>query len=186
MRKMQLMLFSLSLILTERAVAKGNGIISEFADILQYGFMGLSILMVFLGYNLFRRVINQEETPREKVQLAKFFLSMAFLFLIGAGFLEFGSRFITAYDKKRSFEIILNVSPWTTKHSMDYGDLIVKTGKNKNTLKENMIPIQVTEDSEITLELYKLMDKMREMQTQINDLAIERGKKDEEAGPGPL
>ena len=184
MTKVQFGLFALALLMSGRATADDNGIISEFAGVLQYGFMGLSILMVFLGYGLFRQVISQKNAPQEKIKMAKFFLTMAFLFLVGAGFLEFGSSFLASYNDRRPVNIVVNVSPWNAEHSKRFGELSIRKGMKKKILKDNMLSLQVTDNAEITIEIYKLINTLRELQSQVNNMITVKGKTNDEAGPG--
>jgi hypothetical protein len=60
-------------------------LLQNIATILGFGFIGLSFLMLFLGYRALRAVVDAPKPSADVVRLARLFLFISLAFLIAAG-----------------------------------------------------------------------------------------------------
>lgn len=62
-----------------------NALFDNIATILGFGFIGLSFLMLFLGYRALREVVRSASPSQGVISLARLFLCISFAFLVAAG-----------------------------------------------------------------------------------------------------
>ena len=156
--------------------------LSQISAFLNYGFFGLSVIMMILGYGLFKTIISQDKPNSTKIKAAKFFLLMAFVFMVSSGVLEL-------YRTKQNTKIFLNVVPWSERHAKKYGPLRVQQGLQSFEFQKSTIQLNVKNEEAIHVEFYELSHKLDELlkevavtQTQLNDALIREGENDEELG----
>ena len=134
----------------------GN-VVDILPQLLAYGIIGLSAVTLLLAFFLFYRVVSQEQVSRGHAVLSIVFLAGSFVFLIGGAFLE---RFVS----DRPLTIVFNVTPWDESSEEKYGELYIRHGLVKNTMDKNVFPIEVKHESEVGLEIHKLIRKMDELE----------------------
>jgi len=151
-----------------------NGNVSELsgaaAGLLEYGFLGLSVIMVGLGFWLLRDVLAKPDASPEKLRSVKFFIVAAFVFMVAAGALEGAKKL---FAPKAS--ILVNVVPWENGEMEHIGTVHVRHKQHKQSFSGDVLVLEVEDDSEIAVEIYNLTTALRELQSQVKDAAIERG-----------
>jgi hypothetical protein len=148
------------------------------ASLLEYGFLGLSVIMIGLGFWLLRDVLSRPNASPAKLRAVRFFIASAFVFMVTAGVLEGG---ILESVKKRiepiapKASIRINVVPWEGGQMKRIGEVHVRYKLDKTPFNGDVLALEVEDDSEIALEIYNLTAALRELQSQVNDITIERG-----------
>jgi hypothetical protein len=152
--------------------ADGNvsGMMEWVPKILNFGFLGLSFLMVYMGYRLTKRVVDQGEDRPESMKLTKFFLTIAVVFMTLAGPLQWLTMWITAKTVDNS--IVLFVGANNPSWEKEYGEVYISTKGKLKAISKSTVEEKFVKGDEIKIELSevaKAIDRMRQQLIKINE-----------------
>lgn len=136
---------------------------SVFLKLLEYGFQGLSVIMVLLSFFLFRTVVTQEDVNQEKFKAARFYMIGAVTFMIVAGGFEL-------YQTRRDVNILVNVIPWTKQYETQYGRIALRQQQQRLPVSDTGVPLTVSSDSQINVEIYDLISQFNKSEDEIERL----------------
>lgn len=140
--------------------------------IINYGFLGLAFLMLFLVYDLIKKAIIKEESPDEKVEaLIKNFTRTSLLFIVLAGPLHWATIGLKDWIEKDRVTIFVGINQKEWDKSI--GNLNMLSDKQEY-VSINAKPIsKVFEDGDhLLIDVSQLVDSIKEMRFQIQQLII--------------
>lgn len=127
------------------------GILDSVPEILGYGFTGLAFLFMFLGFLLLRKLSEREKVEPGLLGTARFYIVMAFLFLLATGGLEL---------YKREVKIYFVLSPQLDK---DLGVPSMVYQGTPHPLGDGQAPFLVADGSQITVRLDSLAREIQRL-----------------------
>jgi predicted HAD superfamily hydrolase len=139
--------------------------------ILNFGFLGLSFLMVYLGYRLTNRVVEQSAQKPEVIQITKFFLIIAVAFMILAGPLQWATIWITSRTQEKS--IVLFVGANNPSWEKEYGEVYISVKGKLIPISRSSVKEEVSNNEDIKIELSqvaKVIENMRQQLIRTNEL----------------
>jgi hypothetical protein len=141
------------------------GMLQQVATILGFGFVGLSFLMLYLGYRQMNLVLSQPDTNQDKIGLSRFFLKISLVFLIVAGPLQWANVIVDHFFSDRVVELVVAVpsSAWEP----EFGRIgIVRRGEPMWITPEKLT--DTFKDNEaVIVEVSEVVDAFRKMRGQI-------------------
>lgn len=132
--------------------------------ILNFGFLGLSFLMVLLGFLLVSKAISQQLDPG-RIALTKFFLKIAMVFMLLAGPLQWITTWIS--DRPIELSISANNPDWEEGYGKVYVEL--KDG-DLRTITEAAFKERFFDQDPIRIDLSKVVQAFRDNREAINIL----------------
>jgi hypothetical protein len=142
-----------------------------FTDLLDYGFLGLSVIMAVLGFLLFRYLINQEKPNPTKVKAAKFYAVCVVAVMIIAGVLELSEGVLESRNSPGDAELLIKVIPWTEEHPAKYGEIrIIQRTEAASMLDDTGVLLKVDDDPEIQIQIQNLIDLIEDKKTEIQTM----------------
>lgn len=146
---------------------------ANIPDILNFGFLGLSLLLVFLGWRLTTKVVSDSNATPDKIDIAKYFLRVALLFMVFAGPLQWATVGITTYFNNKP--IVLHVGAANPSWKDDFGEVYISE-KNGQLIpiSKKMISVSISNNDQIRIELSNVMDVIRDMKQTIISLNSQR------------
>jgi hypothetical protein len=125
--------------------------------LLEYGFHGLSVLMLVLAFVLFRAVIAEHELNETKAQAAKFYLLGAFAFMVVAGSLELLETYLNPAASGQ-VDIVLKATPWFEGDAERYGVIrIIQKTEQTPLMHTTGNLVRVGPDSELSVDISELI-----------------------------
>lgn len=159
-----------------------SGLFDNAATILGFGFLGLSMIFVVLGYLNVKQIVNQPNPNAKAVGLSQFFLKIALLFMLCAGPLQWVTLAIEKYtsDSEVQIHVTLTHPEWEP----GYGDIfLVHQGETHALINKPYTGVYGPDD-EIQLNAEKVAGVIRKIQAQLTVIASEPRRT--ESGPGIL
>lgn len=141
--------------------------VPDVTAILGFGFLGLSFLMVYLGYRITTQVVAQGEEKSQSIRMAKFFLVIALVFMVLAGPLQAGLIWFQSYSKKAENSYVLRISPLTSWED-EYGTVyIICKGERTELSKDHRWQGNISHQEAIDIDLSRVEKFIEKMRAQI-------------------
>ena len=162
----------------DKVVALDTTVIENVAGILQYGFIGLSVVLVIFGYLLFKKCLSIDSVRPEQLSGAKFFLVFSFVFMIGAGTLKILESILVSKS-----EVYVRMEPWSKKQKA-YADEFqspygIEVRGRVYPLVDAPVKMVVSDGSSIRCVVYPLTTKIEKLENQLRStLARPSGRND--------
>lgn len=137
-------------------------------QILNFGFLGLSFLMVYLGYRLTRTIVQQTQIDTNKIAIARFFLKIALVFMLVAGPLQWVTIAVTHYAQDNS--VILFVGANNPSWEREYGEVYMSRKGELKPISHTSIKEEFFDEEEIRIELSEVVRAINKMRSQISKL----------------
>jgi hypothetical protein len=134
-------------------------------QILNFGFLGLSLLMVFLGYGLTKKVVEKGENKPELISITKYFLKISMIFMLLAGPLQWITLWITSYTEKKSVVLLISAVNPTWKE--EFGKVYLDKGKNPKIISSEKIEETFSDKEEVRIDLAEVVNAIRNLQQQL-------------------
>lgn len=134
----------------------------SFPELLEYGFLGFAVILMFFAFTLFRDVLKAKTISKTRMWTGGLFLGGALLFLMGAGLLEMLHR-------STPVTIVLSVAPWSQDYTNQYGILEVRAthSAKKQSVADGFIRLAVHDDEGVEIRLYNLMQTLGDLRAQV-------------------
>ena len=112
--------------------------LSAVPAILSFGFLGLSFLMLYLGYRTMKDVMGRQTSDSRQIGLCKFFLGISLAFMLAAGPLQWVTMYFNNMFEQKSVTLIVALpnESW----SNEFGE--IKLFKDGEYLPIGKIPIK--------------------------------------------
>ena len=136
--------------------------------ILNFGFIGLSFLMVLLGYKLTSEVVKKESISEERVVVTKFFLKIALVFMLLAGPLQWITLAVSDYTEEDSVVLYVGASNLSWKEN--YGEIYFSRKGELTPISKKMAKLEFSDEEEVRIELFKVIGAFNKMQASITAL----------------
>ncbi len=150
-----------------------NNIMEWVPKILNFGFLGLSFLMVYMGYRLTKRVVEQDRERPDAIKITKFFLIIAGCFMILAGPLQWATIWITSRVQENEKSVVLfvgaNNPAWEEK---EFGEVYISIKGHLIPISKATVEEKFSEKDEIRIELsgvIKAINTMRQQLIKLNE-----------------
>ncbi len=160
-------------------------------EVLNYGFLGLSVILVILVFLQFNLLIKQDKPDPIKLKAAKFYtLSLIAVMIIG-GILKLTEGMLQKQDVPTENKLLVKVVPWTKNHPQKYGEIrIIQRTEASSVGDDTGVELKVGQDPEVQIQIQNLIDlierKTKELELvreQVTDSVIDQGKDDAIAEP---
>ncbi|MCP4318266.1 MAG: hypothetical protein GY789_20180 [Hyphomicrobiales bacterium] len=159
-----------------------KGLFDNAATILGFGFLGLSMIFVVLGYLNVKQIVNQPNPNEKAVNLSRFFLKIALVFMLCAGPLQWITLAIEKYTSVS--EVQLHITMTHPEWEKAYGDIYLVHKGETHALVNRPYKGVYGQDDEIQLNAEKVAGVIRKIQAQLTVIASEPRRSD--TGPGIL
>lgn len=94
---------------------------------LGFGFLGLSFLLVYMGYNLIKTVLSRDNHSPGHLNIARFFLKTAWIFMLSAGPLQWMTMYFTKSFSTDTVDLEFAATP--NSWSPDFGHVFLLNKK---------------------------------------------------------
>lgn len=168
--------------------------LSQAANLLEYGFLGLSVIMVVMGFWLLRGLLSQDQVSPAKERSVKFFIYSAFAFMVMSGVLQGVDKFMDHSNEARKANVNISIMSGLTRaeeRSLNQGAkdddespaiTVRYRGVDIDPINDNYFGLEVDDKAQIDVELSALIFALRELQSQVKDSALQDARKSEDAG----
>lgn len=150
------------------------------SDYLQWGSLGVGFFNIFLSWRLIAALNKQGNATTQQVVLVCIFVASALGFLLGGAFLH-------RMEQNPEVTIRFDLQPrWSESEVRDFGAILLHDSRTGSDVpvKDAYIPIKVTRDAAIQLDIIGVWKKLQAFDSQLKALAKQKVTKDKEAG-GP-
>ena len=148
-----------------------KGLFDNAATILGFGFLGLSMIFVVLGYLNVKQIVSQPNPNERAVGLSRFFLKIALVFMLCAGPLQWVTLALEKYTSES--EIQLHITMTHPEWEQEYGDIyLVHKGETHGLVNKPYLGVYGPDD-EIQLNAEKVASVIRKIQAQLTVIATE-------------
>jgi len=139
--------------------------------ILNFGFLGLAFLMLYLAYSLIKKSAeSSEDVKPNESELIKKFMNIAIVFMILAGPLQWVTIWIKSdvdeKDKKVTLNIALNKTSWED----SFGKIYIRKDGEFHPLSFSALNKEFKDNDEILLNIQEIADSIKKMRRQIEVL----------------
>ena len=142
-----------------------QGLFDNAATILGFGFLGLSMVFVILGYLNVKQIVNQPDPNESAVNLSRFFLKIALVFMLCAGPLQWVTLAIEKYVSVQ--EVELHITMTHPEWEQGYGDILLVHKGRTHALINNPYVGVYGENDEIQLNAERVATVIRRIQAQL-------------------
>lgn len=154
--------------------------LSYVVGILNFGFLGLAFLMLYLAYSLIRKSAeSSEDINPNQSELIKKFMNIAIAFMILAGPLQWMTIWIKSYvelsDEKINLGIALNHTSWED----SFGKIYIRNDGKLHALTFTSLNKEFKDNEEIVINIQDITDAIKIMRHQIEVLNNPVSKNDE-------
>lgn len=142
---------------------------SNIVNILNFGFLGLAFLMLYLAYNLISKsAAADNDIKKNEADLIKRFMNISITFMILAGPLQWATIWIknTVTDKQINLKIALNKTSWDD----SFGSIYIRNNGKEQAITFNSISKEFKNNDELLLNVYEISDTIKKMRKQIEIL----------------
>ena len=133
------------------------------AKLLGFGFLGLSVIMIGLGFWLLREVLATPKVAKVKVRAVQFFIMAAFIFMVAAAVLQ-------RFANTQKSTLLVTIQPWD-RHDLEtwnvHDDIIVRHKQDSLTFKGEPVTLSIEDEGEVSVEIGSLIRAMRALQSQV-------------------
>ncbi|MCY6381117.1 hypothetical protein [Hoeflea prorocentri] len=153
-----------------------QGLFDNAATILGFGFLGLSMVFVVLGYLNVKQIVSQPDPNEAAVNLSRFFLKIALVFMVCAGPLQWVTLALENHMSTKEVELHITMThpEWDEGH----GDILLVHKGQTHALINNPYVGVYGEDDEIQLNAERVATVIRKIQAQLTVI--------NEAARGPI
>ncbi|MEX3008541.1 hypothetical protein [Hoeflea sp. TYP-13] len=148
-----------------------NSLFDNAATVLGFGFLGLSMIFVVLGYMNVKQIVNQPNPNERAVGLSRFFLKIALVFMLCAGPLQWITLAIEKYTSVS--EVQLHITMTHPEWEKAYGDIYLVHKGETHPLVNKPYRGVYGQDDEIQLNAEKVAGVIRKIQAQLTVVASE-------------
>ena len=140
--------------------------LSNPTAILGFGFIGLALLMAYLGYRALKEVIGAPNPKENVIKLARLFMITCFALLICAGPLQFGLLWAQSKFTKQPVNITISLAN-TTWQADSFGEVGIMRGGKFKPFSSASLTETIADGDEINVQLDKVISSISKMQAQI-------------------
>ncbi|RUM68996.1 MAG: hypothetical protein DSZ08_07375 [Sulfurovum sp.] len=141
----------------------------QITTILGFGFLGLSFLMLFLGYNLIRKVTNSGEEVQENTsKLITYFMKVALIFMILAGPLQWVTMSIKYWMEDKKINLLVGIN--STRWEDTFGEIYIRKNGKFIPISKTSIKKEFKEGEEVLINLDEVSKSIESMRSQIQKL----------------
>lgn len=137
------------------------------APILGFGFLGLSFLMLFLGYRLLNSLVSQEKPSQNVVSLCKTFLWISLVFMISSGPLQWISLYVENATTPDS--IILNIGMPDKVWEKTFGEIYIARGGISTPITNVFIKEKFVDNERVYIETHAVKAFIDNLRVQIQE-----------------
>jgi hypothetical protein len=141
--------------------------------------LGIAFLNIVLGWRLISALNRQTDITTRKIILVCIFMLSALGFL-------FGGAFLHRYEENPEVNIRFDLQPrWSDSEALEFGQIVLHDARKGNdvAVKDAYIPLKVTNDAAIQLDMVRVWRKLQEFDSQLKAIAQQKAAKDKQAGP---
>ncbi len=134
--------------------------------ILNFGFLGLSFLMLYLAYDLIRKTVGSGEDVKPNTGgLIKTFMKVALVFMVLAGPLQWATIGIKHWveEKKVNLHVGLSTTAWED----TFGKIYIRKNGEYRPITVQSVSKEFKEDEEILLNVGEVVSAISLMRKQI-------------------
>jgi len=147
--------------------------LTEVSTILSFGFLGLSFLMLYLGYNLIKEsTIAGKEVHENKSKLIQYFMKVALTFMVLAGPLQWITMGVKYWMNSGEKKIHLSVGLNSTQWKNNFGNIYIRKDGKFVSISDTSVDKEVKEGDEILVnmsEVASIIDSMRHQIQTLNE-----------------
>jgi len=136
-------------------------------SILNFGFLGLAFLMLYLAYSLIKKSAESEsDIKKNESELIRKFMNIAIVFMVLSGPLQWATIYVKDLNKKVSVNIALNRTTWDN----SFGKIYIRDKGKYEPLGFKAIKKEFSDNGEILLNIQDIVDSIQKMRRQIEIL----------------
>ncbi|MGI9373065.1 MAG: hypothetical protein ACR2OJ_11265 [Hyphomicrobiales bacterium] len=151
-----------------------NLLFSNITSILGFGFLGLSFLFVFLAYKNVKEIVMQEEPNDSAIDLSRFFMKTALVFMLCAGPLQWATIFFDNYMEERTKEVTLVLAMSHPNWEKTFGEISINEKGTLRSLVNSPYTGKFKEDDVIHLNAERVAAAIRKIRAQLTALNAAR------------
>jgi len=134
--------------------------------ILNFGFLGLAFLMIYLGYDLIKKVsISGEDVKPNTLDLIKNFMRVALIFMVLAGPLQWATIGIKHLLKEEKVELLVGLSKVSWEEG--FGNIYIRKDGEDKAINIEPIIGEFKKEDEILLDMNEVISAIELMRKQI-------------------
>lgn len=139
--------------------------------ILNFGFLGLAFLMLFLAFHLINNSNKEEDISTHKVDLIKKFMNIAIVFMILAGPLQWITMFVKSKMEQDKNKIALNIAlanhpDWNN----EFGQITIRKDGENHPITFESLRKEFKNNEEILLNISGIVSEMQEIRRVLVEL----------------